>query len=208
MPIETLKKSLQLYPEPSTSVKIPNRSISNGKFLLSGCADRAMGYSSKDEDDALLVAVEAKHRSKFSIGELQLITYLAILQENRRKAGKINIVTQGFHSDGDHFAFVCIKEDGTILRSSTWGVEARGGLGMVFSYIVAMLKTAMKSTPTVTPTSPGPLQDKDIRHFDDEVWSRIYGLMDESLAVDDDDMDDVFDMSYGDIMTSVHSKTQ
>ena len=33
--------------------------MANGKYLVSGCADWTMGYSSKDEDGALLVAVEA-----------------------------------------------------------------------------------------------------------------------------------------------------
>ena len=69
---------------------------------------------------------------------------------------------------------------------------------MVFSFIVAMLETALKSTPTATPTKPGVLQDKEIHNFHDEVWSKVYILMEESLVVDDDsddDMDDVIDLS-------------
>ena len=67
---------------------------------------------------------------------------------------------------------------------------------MVFSFIVAMLETALKSTPNASPTKPGVLQDKEIYDFDNEVWSKVYALMDESLAVDDgsdDDMGDVID---------------
>lgn len=157
-----------------------------------------MGYSSKDEDGALLVAVEAKQRSEFSTGESQLITYLAILRENRRRAGKTNIITQGFYSDGTRFGFVCIKDDGTIVQSPTWDTQAEGGLSMVFSFIVAMLETALKSTPTATPTKPGMQQDKGTHNFDDEVWSKVYKLMDESLVVgddSDDDMNDVIDLS-------------
>lgn len=69
---------------------------------------------------------------------------------------------------------------------------------MVFSFIVAMLETALNSTPTATPTKPGVLQDKEIHNFDDEVWSKVYALMDESLVVgddSDDDMNDVVDLS-------------
>ena len=142
--------------------------------------------------------MEAKQRSEFSTGESQLIAYLAILRENRRKAGKTNIITQGFYSDGTRFGFVCIKDDGTIVQSPTWDTQAGGGLRMVFSFIVAMLETALKSTPTATTTKPGMLQDKEIHKFDDEVWSKVYTSMEESLVVDDDsedDMDDVIDLS-------------
>ena len=157
-----------------------------------------MGYSSKDEDGALLVAVEAKQRSEFSTGESQLIAYLAILRENRRRAGKTNIITQGFYSDGTRFGFISIKDNGTILQSPTWDTQAEGGLRMVFSFVVTMLETALKSTPTATPTKPGVLQDNEIHNFDNEVWSKVYRSMDESLVVgndSDNDMDDVVDLS-------------
>lgn len=71
-------------------------------------------------------------------------------------------------------------------------------MSMVFSFIVAMLETALKSTPTTTPTKPGVLQDEEIHNFDDEVWSKIYKRMDESIIVDDVndcDMKDVIDLS-------------
>lgn len=189
---------IKLYPESTISVEIPNPSIPNSKFLVSGRADWALGYSSKDEDGALLVAVEAKQRSEFGAGESQLIAYLAILREKRLKAGKTNIITQGFYSDGTRFGFVYIKDDGTIVQSPTWDIRAAGGLRMVFSFIVAMLETALKSTPTSAPTKPGVLQDKEIHNFDDEAWSKVYTLMEESLAVDDNgdnDMYDVIDLS-------------
>lgn len=194
MPTETPKKPAKLYPESTISVEVPNRSVPKSRFLVSGRADWAMGYGSKDEDGALLVAVEAKQRSVFGAGESQLITYLAILRENRRRAGKTNIITQGFYSDGTRFGFVCIKDSGAIMQSPTWDTKAGGGLRMVFSFIVAMLETALKSTPT----KPGVLQDKEIHNFDDEVWSKVYALMDESLVVgddSDDDMNDVVDLS-------------
>ncbi|KAL2056961.1 hypothetical protein ABVK25_002700 [Lepraria finkii] len=197
-PTKTPKKPIKLYPASTISVEIPNPSIPNSKFLVSGRADWALGYSSKDEDGALLVAVEAKQRSEFGAGESQLIAYLAILRENRRKAGKTNIITQGFYSDGTRFEFVCIKDDGKIVQSPTWDTRAAGGLRMVFSFIVAMLETALKSTPTSSPTKPGVLQDKEIHNFDDEMWSKVYTSMEESLAVDDNGdnhMYDVIDLS-------------
>lgn len=157
-----------------------------------------MGYSSKDEDGALLVAVEAKQRSEFSSGESQLITYLAILRENRRRAGKTNIITQGFYSDGIRFEFVTIKDSGDIVQSPTWDICVEGGLSMIFSYIVAMLEGALKSTPTISPTKPGVLQDREVHNFDDEVWKKVFILMDESIIVGDDsdaNLNDVIDLS-------------
>ena len=198
VPNETPKKRIKLYPESTISVEVPDRSTPHSKFLISGRADWAMGYSSKNGDGALLVAVEAKKRSEFSSGEAQLITYLAILRENRRKAGKTNIITQGFFSDGIRFGFICIKDNGVVLHSPTCDTEARGGLSMVFSFIVAMLETSLKSTPTTTPTKPGTLQDKEIHIFDDEVWSKVYTLTREGIVVcdaSDHDMKDVVDLS-------------
>jgi len=198
VPTETPKKPIKLYPESTISVEFPNGSVPNSRVLVSGRADWAMGYSSKDEDGALLVAVEEKQRSAFGAGESRLITYLAILRENRRRAGKTNIITQGFYSDGTRFGFVCIRDSGAIVQSPTWDTGAEGGLSMVFSFIVAMLETALKSTPTTTPTKPGVLQDEEIHNFDDEVWSKIYKRMDESIIVDDVndcDMKDVIDLS-------------
>ena len=61
-----------------------------------------------------------------------------------------------------------------------------------------MLKTALKSILTATPTKPGVLQDKEIHNSDDEVWSKVYTSMDGSLVVDDDsgdNKDDVIDLS-------------
>ena len=195
---ETPRRPTKMYPESTISVEVPSRSAPHKKFLVSGRADWVLGYSPKDEDGALLVALEAKQRSEFSSVESQLIAYLAILRENRRKAGKTNIITQGFYSDGRRFAFVYITEDGTVEQSSCWDITAEGGLSMVFSFIVAMLETAVKSTPTATPTKPGKQQDKEIQDFEDEVWSKYYKLRDESLRVDNDsdhDMDNTIEIS-------------
>jgi hypothetical protein len=192
---ETPTKPVKLFPEPTVSVEIQNRSVGK-KFLVSGRADWALGYSSVGDDGALLIAIEAKQRSDFSRGEAQLIAYLAILRENRRRTRKTNVITQGFYSDGARFAFIGITADGTIEQSSIFDIDEKGGLRMVFSFIVTMMETAMKNTPNATPTKAGELQEKEIHHFTDEVWSKVYASMDESVVVcSDDDMDDAVDVS-------------
>ena len=196
-PTETSKKPIKLYPESLISVEVPDLSVPNSKFLVSGRADWTMGYSSKEEDGALFVAVEAKQMSELFIGQSQLITYLAILREIRRKAGKTNTITQGFYSDGFHFGFVCIKNNGLIVQSPTCDRRHEGGLRMVFSFIVALLETALKSTPTATPPKPGMVHDQEINDYDDKVWSKVYYTAERMLVVHDSDdkMDDVVDWS-------------
>jgi hypothetical protein len=55
-------------------------------------------------------------------------------------------------------------------------------LQIVFSFIVTMMETAIKSTPNASPTKPAQLQEKEIDHFEDEVWSKVYELMDRSIV--------------------------
>jgi hypothetical protein len=52
---------------------------------------------------------------------------------------------------------------------------------MVFSFIVAMMETAMKSSPNASLTKAGPLQDKEVNCFQDEIWSKVYASMERWL---------------------------
>jgi hypothetical protein len=86
-------KPVRLFPESSLSVQMHKK---NGEFLVTGRADWALGYSNAGDEGALLVAIEAKQRSEFSKGEAQLIAYLAILRENRLRAGKKTLSHKAF----------------------------------------------------------------------------------------------------------------
>lgn len=61
---------------------------------------------------------------------------------------------------------------------------------MVFSFIVNMMETAMKMTPTVSPTKPGPRRHLEIESYDDEVWTEIYRWVHESVVVSPDSTED------------------
>jgi hypothetical protein len=186
-----LIKRVKLFPEPFLSVKMRNKLVPNGRFLVTGRADWALGYNTARDEGTLLIAIEARQRSEFSKGEAQLIAYLAILRENRLRARKTNIITQGFYSDGSWFAFICITADGTIERSQIFEIDFERDLKMVFNFIVTMMETAMKSTSNASPTKPGQLREKEINHFEDEVWSKVYAQMDASIVIcSDDDMED------------------
>lgn len=145
----------------------------------------------------MLSAVEAKKYPEFSKGEFQLVAYLAILRENRKRANKINSMTQGFYSDGLRFAFVHIAEDGIVKSSGIFDVRAPKGLKYIFSFIVSMMETAMKSTPTTTPIKPGLQRDREVSEFEDEVWTKVYALIDESVCVPSHyNPDDAIDLSW------------
>ena len=189
-------KRVKLFPESSLSVEMPNKLVPNGKILVTGRADWALGYGTAGDEGTLLIAMEAKQRSEFSKGEAQLIAYLAILRENRLRARKTNIITQGFYSDGTRFAFICITADGIIEKSAIFNIDLARDLKMVFNFIVTMMETAMKSTPNATPTKPGQLQEKEVNQFEDEVWSKVYAQMDASIVMClDEDMEDAIDVS-------------
>jgi hypothetical protein len=50
--------------------------------------------------------------------------------------------------------------------------------------------------PNATPTKPGQLQEKEVNHFKDEVWSKVFALMDENILLClEEDMEDGFNMS-------------
>jgi len=196
MPATEPMQHVMLFPEASLSVEMRNKSVPNGKFLVIGRANWALGYGTAGDEGTLLVVMEAKQRSEFSKGESQLIAYLAILRENRLRARKTNIITQGLYSDGSRFAFVYITADGTIKRSRIFDIEFERDLKMVFNFIVTMIETAMKSTPNAIPTKPGQQREKEVNHFEDEVWLKVYAQMDASIVMcSDDDMEDAIDMS-------------
>jgi len=196
MPAAEPIKRIKLFPESSLSIEMRNKLIPHGKILVTGRADWAMGYSTVGDEGTLLIAMEAKQRSEFSRGEAQLIAYLAILRENRLRARKTNIMTQGFYRDGTRFAFIHITADGIIEKSAIFEINFARDLKMVFNFIVTMMETAMKSTPNASPTKPGQLQQKEVNRYKDEVWSKVYALVEESVVMcSDDDMEDAIDVS-------------
>ena len=69
------------------------------------------------EDGTFLVAIEAKRRELFSTAETQLMTYLAILREQRKRGGKLNAVIQGFYTDGHRYCFMSISTEGVVDTS-------------------------------------------------------------------------------------------
>ncbi|KAI9764380.1 MAG: hypothetical protein M1840_008518 [Geoglossum simile] len=191
------KSPISLFPEADISANVKDKS-SSMLTKVQGRADWAFGYGTKwDSLGTLLAAVEAKTRSEYSKGEAQLLAYLAILREKRLQAGKTNVATQGFWSDGIQYTFMGITNSGTVEQSPSYNIMTDKGLRTIFNFIISILETAMKSTPNATPTKPGEKRDREVHDFHDEVWDQVYVLYDkakESLEMLEDPFKEDGDM--------------
>ncbi|KAI9783410.1 MAG: hypothetical protein M1839_003945 [Geoglossum umbratile] len=164
-----------LYPEIDISVKVTNHRT--GKtVIVQGRADWAFGYGTKrNKDGTFIAAMEAKQRSEFSKGESQLLAYLCILRETRRRANKVNINVQGFWTDGMQYTFMCIRANGVVQQSRHYDIQSNDkDFKTVFNFVVNMFEVAMKSTPNATPTKPGVVREKEVGDFQGEGWEKIY----------------------------------
>lgn len=169
------REMVKIYPEVDVAVDVIDPRTKE-TLRVTGSADWAFGYSGLQgaAHGTFLVAMEAKRPVLFSTAESQLLTYLAILRELRIRAGKTNAVTQGFYTDGYLYRFMVIDADGEIGRSPIYEIQERRGLKTVFNFIVTILETALKSSPTVTPTKAGEQCDNEINNFGREIWSVVH----------------------------------
>jgi len=166
---------VMVYPEVELAVEVIDPRT-NETARITGCADWGFGYSGRDgaAHDIFLVVMKAKRRDLFSTAERPLLTYLAILRELRIRAGKTNTVTQGFYTDGYRYCFMAINTDGKVESSMPYEVLSPEGGKTIFNFIVTILESAMKCSPTVTPTKAAEHRDKEINNFSGDVWSKVY----------------------------------
>lgn len=156
-----------------------------------------MRYKSIGNNGLLLNAMETKQRSEFSKGEAQLIVYLVILHENRRKAKKVNCQTQDFYSNNTRFGFLCIIKESIVRQFRILDISKKGELKVVFSFIVNIMETAIKMTSTVTFTQPGLQQDLEIDTYHNEIWTEIYKWVDENVVFSSNSTEnDFIDFEY------------
>jgi len=170
-----VREMVRIYPEVELAVEVMDPNM-NEKVRVTGRADWGFGYSGRDDaaHGIFLVAMAAKRRDLFSTAELQLLTYLAILRELRIRAGKTNTVTQGFYTDGYRYCFMAINADGEVESSMTYDFMNPEGGKTIFNFIVTILESAMKTSPTVKPTEAAEQRDKETDNFTADVWSKVY----------------------------------
>ena len=163
---------IKVFPDIALSVQVRKGSQ---EWNISGIADWVMGYGKRAvlEDGAVLLAVEAKRQRNLFGAEAQLLTYLAIIRQLRIQARKKNVMTQGFYSDGGNYKFLCICNNGTVIRSKTYNVVNEGDLRLVFNFLLNILNTAAESSLHTSPVKPGVEQEERIQNLDQEVFVEV-----------------------------------
>jgi hypothetical protein len=176
------RRSIKVFPEMSLAVRVKKK---NNEWLVSGIADWGMGYGDRAalEEGAVLLAIEVKQTEKLSSAEAQLLTYLATIRQLRIQADKKNVMMQGFYSDGDIYRFICIRNNGIVMKSQLYDISLDNPrhLKSVFNFLLGMVTTAAESSPNTSPIKPGPEQDEKIENFDREVFVEVF----EDPKVDD-----------------------
>jgi len=178
-PLKAYKSTFQplpikVFPEMALSVQVQR---GGRKWDISGIADWAMGYGDRAalEDGAVLLAVEAKRSELVYTAEAQLLAYLAIIRQLRIQTNKKKVMTQGFYSDGGVYRFLCIRNDGTVIKSLVYDVSTPSKqLKSVFNFLLGILVTAAESSPNTSPTKPGQEQDERIENFDRDVFVEVF----------------------------------
>lgn len=170
------REMVMIFPEIELAVQVEDPKTKE-TVRVTGRADWGFGYTGRDGAayGTFLVAIEAKRRSLFFDAESQLLAYLAIMRELRMRAGKTNAVTQGFYTDGERYCFMAINHDGTVELSGTYDVTIPGGEKSVFNFIVSILDSAIRCSPTVSPIKIAEQRHKEKNDYPGEVWEKIYG---------------------------------
>ena len=165
---------IKVFPEMALSVQVKR---GGREWHISGIADWAIGYGDRAalEDGTVLLAVQAKRQKLLFDAEAQLLAYLATIRQLRIQANKENVMTQGFYSDGENYRFLCIRNNGTVMKSMPYDVSMHERhLKSVFNFLLGMLVTAAESSPNTSPTNPGPEQDERNENFDQDVFVEVF----------------------------------
>lgn len=190
---------LTVYPELSLSTVV-SEPTKHTPLRISGRADWGFGYSARTADGgkgSYVIAVEAKCPSELASAESQLLAYLGMMRAERIAASKQNPVVQGFVTDGREYQFMSISNDGLVRMSERLRIMHEANRKSIYNWIITMMDTAIRGTPSASPTKHGMLRDHEINQFDNTVWRRSYNALVQSVEIkefDEDTMDlaDVF----------------
>ncbi|KAN0072599.1 hypothetical protein V8E54_009528 [Elaphomyces granulatus] len=67
-----------------------------------------------------------------------------------------------------------ISTEGVIDASRQFYVHNTGDAKTIFNFVIAILESAIKSSPNVSPPKPAVLQEKEVGNYKKEVWDKIY----------------------------------
>lgn len=189
---------LTVYSELSllTVVMEPTKHI---PLRISGRADWGFGYSARKLDGGrYVIAVAAKTQSGLGSAESQLLAYLAMMRAERLAALEPNPVVQGFVTDGREYQFISINNGGLVRMSHRLRTMHEGNRKTIYNWIIEMMETAIKGTPSASPTTSDVVKHHEINTFDSAVWKRSYNTLVQSVEIKEYDEDT---MDFGDPFT-------
>ncbi|KAL0632774.1 hypothetical protein Q9L58_008324 [Maublancomyces gigas] len=130
-------------------------------------ADWAFSFNTHTDThtDSFLVITKAKKHNMLFAAESQLLAYLAIMRELRSATGKTNIDVRDFYTDGLNYVVVAVCANGTVVTSPVLHSLNTAGCKTIFNFIAVILESAMKSTPSATPTNDPDVREKETTRF-------------------------------------------
>jgi hypothetical protein len=187
-------RALQIYSEVDLDVVVDDvRDASKPKTLrITGKADWAFAHGERADSSSgsIMLAVAAKS-STIGKAKYQLLTYLSTLRVLKRQHGEINATVQGFCSDGFQYCFLSVDGAGVVYNSRMYDTNVPGGLQTIYNWMVTMLETATRPSPTTTPLKPAIERDTEISQPNDKVFVRLVtNWKGESETLEDLDLDE------------------
>ncbi|KAL2868342.1 uncharacterized protein BJX67DRAFT_54710 [Aspergillus lucknowensis] len=145
----TSLKNLQMAVETEISYIFPTHkegSIVNK--LISGRMDYNLWYGQPNEAETNLLVVEAKHKNTLSAGRYQAISYMALIQHARFKAGRAKIPIYGIATDSEDWDFIRMDATGNVdIQQFNW--HASNG-SQIISLVYKIMREASSLTPVPT----------------------------------------------------------
>lgn len=177
---------LHIFLELELQITVPDADAN--PVHVTGRADWALSYRTRNEalDRTVFVAIEAKRRDQFGGAEVQLLTFLAMLRQLRIDAGKRDCMAQGCYTDGERYAFMCIDNDGRVARSNVYDIRGPEQRNVVFNYIVTVLESAVRTSPTMSPVKE--TRGADEKELGANLYESVY-TVDEELEILDEEHD-------------------
>jgi hypothetical protein len=179
---------LSLFPT-DLSVEIEDRRTDElRKIRISGKPDWAFAHGDRKNSGSgsVLIAIEAKNPTTFSLARNQLLTYLVIMRQLRKQEHKIVDHVQGFYSDGNNYRFMYIGGEGKVYESKNFDIRFEEELKVAFNWILDMMHSA---APNTSPTKPGQAQETELSDFENRVFLHLYEPQKNEHATYDCDLD-------------------
>lgn len=84
-----------------------------------------------------------------------MFAYLGMMQSERIGSLKTNPVIQGFVTNWREYQFMSISNDAVVGMSLRLRILNERDRKTIYHWIIAMIDTAIKGTPSASPTNPG-----------------------------------------------------